>query len=65
MASYLESSETKNTEMQEDKKGFFTMHKILGFHGLVVGTNLAQERAPVVLKALLVRASAESRCPAS
>ena len=39
--------------MQEDEKGFFTMHKILGFHGLVVGTNLAQERAPVVLKALL------------
>ena len=29
------------------------MHKILGFYGLVVGTNLAQERAPVVLKALL------------
>ena len=39
--------------MQEDEKGFFTMRKILGFHGLVVGTNLAQERAPVVLKALL------------
>ena len=53
MASYLESSETKETETQEDEKGFFTMHKILGFHGLVVGTNLAQERAPVVLKALL------------
>ena len=34
--------------MQEDEKGFFTMQKILGFHGLV-----AQERAPVVLKALL------------
>ena len=53
VASYLESSETKETEMQEDEKGFFAMHKILGFHGLVVGTNLAQERAPVVLKALL------------
>ena len=34
VASYLESSETKETEMQEDEKGFFTMHKILGFHGL-------------------------------